>query len=62
MKVWQEPVEFDWDRGNIGKNLKHNVADKEAEEIFNNRQELIFEDEKHSSKEESQNNLGKRYA
>ncbi|MBI1922938.1 BrnT family toxin [Candidatus Poribacteria bacterium] len=26
---------FDWDRGNIGKNLKHNVHDWEIEEIFN---------------------------
>jgi uncharacterized protein len=25
---------FEWDAGNAGKNLKHNVTDEEAEEVF----------------------------
>ncbi|MDQ7827254.1 MAG: BrnT family toxin [Candidatus Eremiobacteraeota bacterium] len=25
---------FEWDEGNTGKNLKHNVADEEAEQVF----------------------------
>ena len=48
MKIWEEPVEFDWDEGNIGKNLKHGVEDKEAEEIFDNKPVFVFEDDKHS--------------
>ena len=51
MKIWEEPVEFDWDKGNIGKNLKHGVEDKEAEQIFDNDPEFVFEDEKHSLSE-----------
>ncbi|MBI5358174.1 BrnT family toxin [Candidatus Amesbacteria bacterium] len=27
-------MEFEWDKGNIGKNKKHRVSDEEAEEIF----------------------------
>ncbi len=30
-------TDFDWDRGNRGKNLKHSVEDDEAEEPFFNR-------------------------
>ena len=43
---------FDWDKGNINKNLlKHRVTNKEAEEIFSNEPRFIIEDEKHSIKE-----------
>jgi uncharacterized DUF497 family protein len=52
MKIWEEPVEFDWDGGNIGKNLKHNVEDKEAEETFKNESEFVFRDEMHSLSED----------
>lgn len=49
MKILLEPVVFDWDKGNIDKNLhKHNVLDKEAEEVFENEPKFIFEDERHS--------------
>jgi len=51
MKIWEEQIEFDWDTGNIGKNLKHDVEDKEAEEIFDNEPKFTFEDEKHSLSE-----------
>lgn len=44
---------FDWDKGNINKNwIKHKVTNEEAEEIFFNEPLTIFEDLKHSSKEE----------
>ncbi|PIQ69936.1 hypothetical protein COS55_01010 [Candidatus Shapirobacteria bacterium CG03_land_8_20_14_0_80_40_19] len=47
------PLSFDWNEGNLDKNwLKHKVSLKEAEEIFFNRPLKIFEDEKHSQKEE----------
>lgn len=51
MKIWEEPVEFDWDEGNIGKNLKHDVEDKETEEAFTNKPILVSKDLKHSEKE-----------
>jgi uncharacterized protein len=47
------PLMFDWNKGNFDKNwLKHKVSSKEAEEIFFNRPLKIFEDKKHSQKEE----------
>lgn len=52
MKILPEPVAFEWDKGNIGKNLKHEVSDKESEEVFNNEPLKIFEDIKHSQKEQ----------
>lgn len=52
MKILPEPLEFEWDKGNIGKNLiKHNVTDKESEEPFVNKPNLIVDDEKHSTLE-----------
>lgn len=52
MKVLPKPVSFDWDKGNIGKNFaKHDVTDKESEQIFLNEPNFIFEDEKHSISE-----------
>lgn len=51
MKIWEEPIEFDWDEGNTGKNKKHDVEDKEAEESFTNKPILVSKDKKHSKKE-----------
>lgn len=49
MKIFREPVEFEWDKGNIDKNLMdHGVSDKEAEEVFDSPSKFIFKDEKHS--------------
>ncbi|MBI2036259.1 BrnT family toxin [Candidatus Microgenomates bacterium] len=43
---------FEWDKGNIDKNLiKHNVTNREAEEVFKNRLSFIFIDEKHLTTE-----------
>ncbi|HEX2962470.1 MAG: BrnT family toxin [Bacteroidota bacterium] len=48
-----EPVEFEWDKGNIEKNLiKHNVSNSEIEEVFINTPLLFFPDPSHSSEEE----------
>lgn len=59
MRILPEPIVFEWDKGNIDKNLvKHSVINKEAEEIFNN-QPLISEDIKHSKKELRFQALGK---
>lgn len=51
MKILPEPIIFEWDKGNISKNFKHKVSDKETEEIFSNKPKFILEDEKHSLKE-----------
>jgi len=42
-------VGFQWDQGNIDKNLiKHDVENWECEQIFFNKQLLILDDPKHS--------------
>ena len=46
-----KPIEFEWDQGNINKNLKHGVTDKESEEVFFNKPLKIFKDTKHSEVE-----------
>ena len=52
MRILQEPISFEWNRGNIDKNLeKHKVTNREAEQIFINGPHFILEDEKHSAKE-----------
>ena len=42
---------FDWDKGNSGKNLKHDVTDGECEEIFFNAPLLLADDAAHSNEE-----------
>lgn len=60
MIILPEPLEFEWDKGNIDKNLKkHKVNSKEAEEVFNNKPFLVSEDVKHSQKERRFQALGK---
>jgi len=44
---------FDWDKGNVDKNLvKHKVDFREAEEIFFNKKIKFYHDWKHSIKED----------
>lgn len=52
MRIVQDILEFDWDNGHIGKNKKHNVDDKEAEEPFLDEHKVIFIDVFHLEKEE----------
>ena len=53
---------FDWDSGNIEKNLiKHGIGCQEAEEIFLDTNSLHTEDKKHSSKEERLIRIGKSF-
>lgn len=51
MKVNRKILEFQWDTGNITKNQKHKVEDKEAEEAFLDKKKIIFKDVLHSEKE-----------
>jgi len=46
-------IEFDWDLWNIQKNeVKHGVSSLEAESCFYDDHLKIYEDQKHSTKEE----------
>jgi len=52
MKILPEIVFFDWDKGNINKSFKkHEVTNKEAEEIFDSKPKFIFVDIRHSLQE-----------
>ena len=53
-------VGFQWDRGNIDKNLiKHNVENWESEQVFFNKPLLVLEDPKHSIPEKRWAAFGK---
>ncbi len=52
MKVLREPVKFEWDKGNTGKNwILHKVLDEECEEVFFDTNKKILDDILHSGKE-----------
>lgn len=52
MIILPDPLEFEWDKGNIDKNFKkHKVTNKEAEQIFINRPVFVLKDDKHSNSE-----------
>lgn len=60
MVVITEPIEFQWDKGNVDKNQKkHEVSEKEAEEVFFDKKKIIYRDKFHSDKEERFIILGK---
>jgi uncharacterized DUF497 family protein len=53
MKVLRQPIEFEWDKGNIDKNRKkHNVGKSECEEAFVDDGKVIFKDVLHSDGEQ----------
>jgi len=48
-KVFEQFSGFQWDKGNIDKNLiKHNVENWECEQIFFNRPLLVLDNTRHS--------------
>jgi len=59
MRVDKSVLEFEWDKGNIGKNRKHKVDDKEAEEVFLDLSKKLFKDHLHSNGEERFRLVGK---
>lgn len=60
MRVLPKPVSFEWDKGNIDKNLrKHNVTNREAEQVFDNESLIVSGDIKHSRQEKRFQALGK---
>ena len=53
MKILNNPSEFQWDKGNKGKNYsKHKVTDQECEEAFFDHNKKILKDLLHSNNEE----------
>jgi hypothetical protein len=60
VKILDKYAEFEWDKGNIDKNLlKHKVTNKEIEESFFDKHKIIYRDIFHSKKEERYILLGK---
>ena len=59
MRVFKEPVEFEWNKGNIDKNKKHDVENREAEEVFQDENKYTFKDRVHSKNEERFRIVGK---
>ena len=52
MQIIPESTGFEWDEGNMNKNLhKHRVGNQEIEEVFFNIPVLFSPDPKHSGKE-----------
>ncbi len=59
MKILSKVFAFEWDKGNIDKNKKHKVGDKETEEVFFDDKRYIFKDRLHSGNEERFRIIGK---
>jgi len=59
-KIFEQFSGFQWDRGNIDKNLtKHNVENWECEQVFFNRPLIVLDDPKHSVSEKRWTAFGK---
>lgn len=52
MRIDKNAFEFEWDKGNINKNKKHKVEDKEAEEVFFDKGKVTFPDAVYSTEGE----------
>lgn len=58
MAIFDEPIVFEWDKGNKDKNfLKHKVTNLETEEVFQNEDIILFQDKKHSTENEKRYGL-----
>jgi uncharacterized DUF497 family protein len=59
-KIFEQFSGFQWDGGNLDKNLiEHNVENWECEQVFFNRPLLVFDDPKHSVSEKRWAAFGK---
>ena len=59
MLLEEKVFEFEWDRGNSGKNKRHGVEDPESEEPFLDPKKVVLRDTLHSDEEERFLLLGK---
>ena len=54
MRILPKPIAFQWDEGNINKNLiKHKVTIQEAEEVFSSQPFVTADDQSHSTDHET---------
>lgn len=62
MMNFEEIEGFDWDKGNVEKNLiKHSISCRESEEIFLDINAVYRKDDKHSLKEKRSAIIGKSF-
>ena len=48
-----DPLDFQWDKGNVDKNLaKHGLSNQEIEEAFLDEEKILYDDVFHSGAEE----------
>ncbi len=59
MELFKKAYEFEWNKGNVGKNKKHGLEDAHCEEPFFDVDKVIYADAIHSSGEERFILLGK---
>lgn len=60
MKVLKQPIQFQWDKGNQGKNWEnHHVGDEECEEVFFDADKKVAKDILHSHTEKRYILIGK---
>ena len=59
MTAIRKVFEFEWNKGNKDKNKKHQVIDKEAEEVFFDENKVIHKDKLHSKHEKRFTILGR---
>lgn len=53
MKVKDQEVAFEWDKGNLDKSQrKHDVTPEESESVFLDEEAFVFPDVRHSEKED----------
>jgi uncharacterized protein len=59
-KLFEQFLGFQWDKGNINKNLiKHNVENWECEQFFFNKPLIVLDDPRHSKPEKRWAAFGK---
>lgn len=59
MRVIKSLIEFQWDKGNREKPVKHGLTIQEVEEAFFDKNKIVFADWKHSFIEKRNTLLGK---
>jgi uncharacterized protein len=52
MRVFREPIEFEWNKGNSAKPQRHGLTLTEVEEAFFDENKVMFADWKHSKAEQ----------
>jgi uncharacterized protein len=51
MLLWEDPIKFEWDMGNIAKTKKHGLSQEEIESVFFDPNKKVYFDQNHSELE-----------